>query len=79
MPGDGSAGTITINSNIVSYVDPILGKSIEIGEIDGTKNGQNGKALRINFYPDATIPGTSNILNGDFSGGEPTGTFTMTV
>ena len=69
VPGDGSAGTITVNSNVVSYVDPILGKSIEIGEIDGTKNGQNGKALRINFYPDATIPGTSNILNGDFSGG----------
>ena len=25
---------------------------------------ENGKALRINFYTDATIPGTSNILNG---------------
>ena len=69
VPGDGSIGTITVNSNVVSYVDPVLEKSIEIGEIDGTKNGQNGAALRINFYPDATIPGTSNILNGDFSGG----------
>lgn len=68
VPGDGSPGTITVSSNVVSYVDPIVG-SIEIGEIDGTKNGQNGAALRINFYPDATIPGTSNILNGDFSDG----------
>ena len=68
IPGNGSSGTITVSSNVVSYVDPIVG-SIEIGEIDGTKNGQNGAALRINFYPDATIPGTSNILNGDFSGG----------
>ena len=68
VPGNGSSGTITVSSNVVSYVDPIVG-SIEIGEIDGTKNGQNGAALRINFYPDATIPGTSNILNGDFSGG----------
>ena len=68
VPGNGAAGTITVNSNIVSYVDPIVG-SIEIGEIDATRNGQNGNALRINFYPDATIPGTSNILNGDFSGG----------
>ncbi len=74
VPGNGAAGTITVNSNVVSYVDPIVG-SIEIGTIDGDRNGQfheddnPGAALRINFYPDATIPGTSNISNGDFSGG----------
>ena len=74
VPGNGAAGTITVNSNVVSYVDPIVG-SIEIGYIDGTRDGQfdnvdnPGAALRIRFYPDATIPGTSNISNGDFNGG----------
>ena len=68
IAGDGSSGTFTKNSNVVSYVDPVVG-SIEIGEIDAVRNGQNGTALRINFYPDASIPGTSNLQNGDFSGG----------
>ena len=68
IAGDGSSGTFTINSGVVSYVDPIVG-SIEIGEIDATRDGQNGTALRINFYPDATIPGTSNLQNGNFDGG----------
>jgi len=72
VPGNGAAGTITVNSNAVSYVDPIIG-SIEIGTIDGTRNGQYHQtdnantALRINFHADTTIPGTSNIANGDFS------------
>ena len=78
ISGDGSAGTITFNSEtgIVSYVDPVVG-TIEIGEIDSAeseegdppRNGQNGEPLRINFYPDATIPGTSDLANGNFSGG----------
>ena len=68
VSGDGSAGTISVNAGVVSYIDPISG-AIEIGEIDATRHGQNGRALRVNLYPDATIPGTSNILNGDFSGG----------
>ena len=68
ISGDGSAGTITVNAGVVSYIDPISG-AIEIGEVDAARHGQNGTALRINLYPDATIPGTSNILNGDFSGG----------
>ena len=78
ISGDGSAGTITFNSEtgIVSYVDPVVG-AIEIGEIDSAeseegdppRNGQNGEPLRINFYPDATIPGTSDLANGNFSGG----------
>ena len=72
VPGNGAAGTITVNSNAVSYVDPVVG-SIEIGTIDGTRNGQYHQtdnantALRINFHADTTIPGTSNIANGDFS------------
>ena len=68
ISGDGSAGTISINAGVVSYIDPISG-AIEIGEIDAARHGQNGTALRVNLYPDATIPGTSNILNGNFSGG----------
>ena len=68
VSGDGSAGTISVNAGVVSYIDPISG-AIEIGEIDATRDGQNGTALRINFYPDATIPGTSNLLNGNFDGG----------
>ena len=78
ISGDGSAGTITFNSDsgIVSYIDPVVG-AIEIGEIDSAeseegdppRNGQNGEPLRINFYPDATIPGTSDLANGNFSGG----------
>ena len=68
VSGDGSAGTISVNAGVVSYIDPLSG-AIEIGEIDATRDGQNGSALRVNLYPDATIPGTSNILNGDFSGG----------
>ena len=68
IAGDGSAGTISVNAGVVSYIDPIDG-AIEIGEVDAARHGQNGTALRINLYPDATIPGTSNILNGDFSGG----------
>ena len=68
VSGDGSAGTISVNAGVVSYIDPISG-AIEIGEIDGTRDGQLGRALKVDLYPDATIPGTSNILNGDFSGG----------
>ena len=50
------------------FTDPNQGnKVIEIGKVDETKNGQNGTTLRINFHKDATIPGTSNLANGDFS------------
>lgn len=68
ISGDGSAGTISVNAGIVSYIDAVHG-AIEIGEVDSVRDGQNGTALRINLYPDATIPGTGNIQNGDFSGG----------
>ena len=70
ISGDGSAGTITFNSStgVISYVDPIVG-AVEIGEVDASRNGQDGEPLRINFYPDATIPNTSDLANGTFSGG----------
>ena len=76
ISGDGSAGTITFNSTtgVVSYVDPIVG-AVEIGYVDGVRNGQfdannnSGTALKIHFYPDATVPNTSDLANGTFSGG----------
>ncbi|KGK43277.1 hypothetical protein LH51_01200 [Nitrincola sp. A-D6] len=39
---------------------------LKIGNIDNFYNGQDGRALRINF-DNATIPGTSPVTNGDFS------------
>ena len=39
---------------------------IEIGQIDEDRNGVGG-ALGVKLFADATIPGTSNITNGDFS------------
>ena len=66
VAGDGSAGTFTINAGVITYVDPVHG-AIQIGEIQS--NGQDGSDLKINFYEDASIPGTSNLLNGDFSNG----------
>ena len=76
ISGDGSAGTITFNSTtgVVSYVDPNVG-AVEIGYVDGVRNGQfdtdnnSGAALKIHFYPDATVPNTSDLANGTFSGG----------
>ena len=66
VAGDGSAGTFTINAGVITYVDPVHG-AIQIGEIQS--DGQDGSDLKINFYEDASIPGTSNLLNGDFSNG----------
>ena len=63
-----TAGNITVTDGVVFFTDPNQGnKVIEIGKVDETKNGQNGTILRINFHKDATIPGTSNLTNGDFS------------
>jgi hypothetical protein len=42
---------------------------MNIGQIDPSRNGQNGQALRINFFDQIVIPNSSNILNGDFSNG----------
>ena len=63
-----TAGNITVTDGVVFFTDPNQGnKVIEIGKVDEIKNGQNGTTLRINFHKDATIPGTSNLINGDFS------------
>ena len=63
-----TAGNITVNNDgVVFYQDAVKGQTIEIGKVDETKNGQNGTTLRVNFHADATIPGTSNLINGDFS------------
>jgi VCBS repeat-containing protein len=68
VAGNGSAGTITVSSNVVTYHDPTSG-GIPIGTIDSVKNGLNGQPLRVNFYSITTVPGTSNLANGDFSNG----------
>jgi len=62
-----TAGNITVTDGVVFFTDPNQGnKVIEIGKVDDTKNGLNGTTLRINFHHDATIPGTSDLKNGDF-------------
>ena len=63
-------GGVSIDSDgVVSYTfdHPVYDiTTVEIGEIDPVKNGTDG-TLKINFYDDATIPGTSTFVNGDFS------------
>ena len=62
-----TAGNITVTNGVVFFTDPNQGnKVIEIGKVDDTKNGQSGTTLRINFHHDATLPGTSDLKNGDF-------------
>ena len=68
VSGDGSVGSVTISNGEITYIDAVLG-AIVVGEVDTTDDGQDGQALKINFSDDASIPGTSNILNGDFSNG----------
>ena len=63
-------GPVKIDGNgVISYTfnHPEQGSTtVEIGEIDANKNGSQG-ILKVNFYADATIRGTSDLLNGDFS------------
>ena len=63
-------GPMKIDGNgVISYTfnHPEQGNTtVEIGEIDANKNGSQG-ILKVNFYADATIRGTSDLLNGDFS------------
>ena len=68
VSGNGLSGSIVKSGNTISYVDPTHG-SIQIGQIDPAKNGQDGRALRIDFLDNLSIPGTSNLLNGNFNGG----------
>ena len=48
------------------YVDPLVG-AVEIGYVDGVRNGQfdtsnnPSAALKVHFYPDATVPNTSDL------------------
>ena len=68
VSGDGSVGSVTISNGEITYIDAVHG-AIVVGEVDTTYDGQDGQALKINFRDDASIPGTSNVLNGDFSDG----------
>ncbi|TXI59724.1 MAG: DUF4347 domain-containing protein, partial [Limnohabitans sp.] len=57
-------GAISVVGNVVYRG---LGNStLRVGTIDSTYNGQNGRALKINFE-NATLPGTSPVINGDFT------------
>jgi flagellin-like hook-associated protein FlgL len=71
-----STGNITVTDGVVFYTDnnlvdengaPAAPQTIEIGVVDEVKNGQNGTTLRINLHHDATVPGSSDLDNGDFS------------
>jgi len=68
ISGDGSVGSISVTNGVVSYNDATHGW-IDVGEINSTYNGQNGQKLTIDLYSDASIPGSSSLLNGDFSNG----------
>ena len=62
----GTNGNFRVNIGVITYNDAQNGP-IEIGQI--VSNGQDGASLKSDFYEDASIPGTSNLLNGDFSNG----------
>ena len=68
-------GNITIDENGIVYSTfEYLSQgeiTLAIGEIDATKNGSAG-ILKINFYEDATIPDSGNLINGDFEAGTQT-------
>ena len=66
---------ITIDDNNVisfNFTDLDHGNvTVEIGEIDALADGTQGR-LKINFYGDATIPESGNLVNGDFESGSQT-------
>ena len=68
-------GSITIDENGIVYSTfEYLSQgeiTLAIGEIDATKDGSAG-ILKINFYEDATIPDSGNLINGDFEAGTQT-------
>ena len=62
------------DNNIVSFTFTDLDHgnvTVEIGEIDVASDGTQGR-LKINFYGDATIPNSGNLVNGDFEAGSQT-------
>ena len=66
---------ITIDEdNVISFTFTDLDHgnvTVEIGEIDAASDGTQGR-LKINFYADATIPESGDLVNGDFEGGTET-------
>ncbi|WP_028029657.1 VCBS domain-containing protein [Gemmobacter nectariphilus] len=61
-----AAGALSFEGRVV-YLGMGSGQPLmRVGEIDLVKNGQDGQPLRINF-DNATLPGTSPVVNGDFS------------
>ena len=52
---------------IIEFNSSTYNQWIEIGQVDEQRNGENGSPLRVNLFADATVPGTSDIANGDFS------------
>ena len=55
------------DEELIQYYDADEDQWIDIAKIDKDKNGVDGTVLRVNLLSDATIPGTSQLKNGDFS------------
>ena len=51
---------------VIEFMSSAYNRWIEIGQIDEDRSGVGG-ALGVKLFADATIPGTSDITNGDFS------------
>jgi flagellin-like hook-associated protein FlgL len=54
------------DEELIQYYDADENQWIDIAKIDKNKNGVDGTVLRVNLLADATIPGTSQLKNGDF-------------
>ena len=52
---------------LIQYYDAGEDEWIDVATIDGDKDGVDGTVLRVNILTDATIPGTSQLKNGDFN------------
>ena len=53
--------------DLIQYYDADEDEWIDVATVDGDKDGIDGTVLRVNILSDATIPGTSQLKNGDFS------------
>ncbi len=60
-------GAISVEAGLV-YRGMGDGTRLKVGAVDPVLNGGNGQALRLNF-DNATLPGTSPVVNGDFANG----------
>ena len=54
-------------AELIQYYDADEAQWIDVATLDADKDGVDGTVLRINLLSDATIPGTSQLKNGDFS------------